>query len=149
MWSSPDAYLDLSRSASNATQFFQAQKGHEAVKHFWSQFSMPRRPLLLNEQMAEWAELHRISGLAMKAVVDRLWPGGPTANIYFGLVQQLVCAVSHIDAAKRSTCIEGAWMALARVKTYWAKMKATDIATGVIRLQRIYFSKHFCPCFGL
>ena len=91
---------------------------------------MPKCPLLLNEQMAEWAELHRISGLAMKAVVDRLWPGVPTANSYFGLVQQLVCAVSHIDAVKRSTCIEGARMALARVKTYWAKMKATDIATG-------------------
>ena len=30
---------------------------------------------------------------------------------------------------KRSACIEGARMALARVKTYWAKMEATDIAT--------------------
>ena len=130
MWSSPDAYLDLSKSASDATQFFRAQEGHEAERLFWSQFSMPRRPLLLNEQMAEWAELHRISGLAMKAVVDRLWPGGPTANSYFGLVQQLVCVVSHIDAVKRSTCIEGARMALARVKTCWAKMKATDIAIG-------------------
>ena len=36
----------------------------------------------------------------------------------------------HIDVVKRSTCIEGAQMALARVKMYWAKMKATDIATG-------------------
>ena len=44
-------------------------------------------------------------------------------------MQQLVRAVSHIDAVKRLTCIEGARMALARVKTYWAKMKATDIAT--------------------
>ena len=34
----------------------------------------------------------------------------------------------RIDAVKRSTCIEGARMAFARVKTYWAKMKATDIA---------------------
>ena len=33
----------------------------------------------------------------------------------------------HIDDVKWSTCIEGARMALARVKTYWAKMKATDI----------------------
>ena len=80
--------------------------------------------------MAEWAELHWISGLAMKAVSDRLWPGRPTAISYFGLVQQLVCAVSHIDDIKRSTCIEGARMALAPVKMYWAKMKATDIATG-------------------
>ena len=71
-----------------------------------------------------------IYGLAMKAVVDRLWPEGTTANSYFGLVQQLSRAVPHIDVVKRSTCIEGARMALARVKTYWAKMKATDIAAG-------------------
>ena len=30
---------------------------------------------------------------------------------------------------KRSACIEGARMALARVKTYWADMEATIIAT--------------------
>ena len=36
----------------------------------------------------------------------------------------------NIDAVKRSSCIEGARMALAHVKTYWAKMKATDIAAG-------------------
>ena len=35
----------------------------------------------------------------------------------------------HIDAVKRSACIEGARMALVHVKTYWAKMEATDIAT--------------------
>ena len=35
----------------------------------------------------------------------------------------------HIDAVKRSACIEGARMALAHVKTYWAKMEATAIAT--------------------
>lgn len=35
----------------------------------------------------------------------------------------------HIDAMKRSACIEGARMALARVKTYWAEMEATAIAT--------------------
>ena len=33
-----------------------------------------------------------------------------------------------IDAAKRSTCIEGARMAFACVKMDWTKMKATDIA---------------------
>ena len=36
MWSSPDAFLDLSKSASDATRFFQAQEGHEAEKLFWS-----------------------------------------------------------------------------------------------------------------
>ena len=82
----------------------------------------------MNEQMAEWAELHRISGLGMKAVVARLWPGEPSPDSYFDLVQRLVHAVTHIDNVKWSACIEGARMALARVKTYWATMKATDIA---------------------
>ena len=64
----------------------------------------------------------------MKDVVVRLWPTEPIPNSYFGLVQRLVDAVLRIDTVKRSTCIEGARMAFARVKTYWAKMKATDIA---------------------
>ena len=86
------------------------------------------RPLLLNEQMSQWAELHRISGAAMKNVVVHLWTTEPVPSSYFGLVQRLVDAVPHIDAVKRSVCIEGARMAFARIKTYWAKMKATDIA---------------------
>ena len=96
-------------------------------KLFWLQFDTPKRPLL-NEQMAQWAELHKMSGAAMKDVVVRLWPTEPVLSSYFSLVQRLVEVVPHIDAAKRSTCIEGAWMALARIKTYWAKMKATDIS---------------------
>ena len=78
--------------------------------------------------MAQWAELHRISGSAMKDVIVRLWPTEPIPRSYFGLVQRLVDAVSRIDAVKRSTRIEGARMAFARVKTYWAKMKTTDVA---------------------
>ena len=35
----------------------------------------------------------------------------------------------HIKAMKRSACIEGARMALARVKTYWAEMDATGVAS--------------------
>ena len=96
---------------------------------FWSQFSAPTHLLLLNEQMAEWADPHRLSGLAMRSVVDHLWPEGPRPNSYFGLVQRFLGAVPHIDVVKRSTCIEGAWMALARVKTYWAGMETTAIAT--------------------
>ena len=34
----------------------------------------------------------------------------------------------HIDVVKRSACIEGARIALARVKTYWAEMDATNVA---------------------
>ena len=65
----------------------------------------------------------------MKAVVDHLWSKEPSSYSYFGLVQRFIRVMPHIYAVKRSACIEGAWMALARVKTYWAKMEATDIAT--------------------
>ena len=129
LWSSADAYLDLAASAADATEFFKDQKDHEVEKLFWSQFHVPVRPLLLNERMAEWAELHRLSGLAMRSVVDHLWPEGPRPNSYFGLVQRFLRVVPHIDVVKRSACIEGARMALARVKTYWAGMEATAIAT--------------------
>ena len=64
----------------------------------------------------------------MKNVIIRLWPTEPVPNSYFGLVQRLVDAVPRIDAVKRSTCIEGARMAFARVKTFWGKMKAIDVA---------------------
>ena len=59
-----------------------------------------------------------MSGLAMRSVIDHLWPKGPKPDSYFGLVQQFLRAVVHIDAVKRSACIEGSPMALARVKTY-------------------------------
>lgn len=78
--------------------------------------------------MSQWVELHRISGAAMKNVIIRLWPTEPVPNSYFGLVQRLVDSVPRIDAVKRSVCIEGAWMAFARVKTFWGKMKAIDVA---------------------
>ena len=79
--------------------------------------------------MAAMAELHRLSGLAMRSVIDHLWPKGPKPDNYFGLVQQFLGVVSRIEAMKRSACIEGARMALARVKTYWEDMEATIIAT--------------------
>ena len=66
----------------------------------------------------------------MKDVVVRLWLAEPISNSYFGLVQRLVDAVPRIDAVKRSACIEHARMAFARVKMYWAKMKATDVAAN-------------------
>ena len=79
---------------------------------------------MLNEQMSQWAELHRISGDATKNVIIWLWPNEPVPKSYFGLVRRLVDAVPPIYAAKRSACIEGARMAFARVKTFWGKMKA-------------------------
>ena len=120
--------MDLPKSPSDAAQFYRAQEGYATEKLFWSQFGASKRPLLLNEQMSQWAELHRISGDAMKNVIIRLWPSEPIPSSYFGLVRRLVDAVPHIDAVKRSACIEGARMAFARVKTFWGKMKAIDVA---------------------
>ena len=84
--------------------------------------------MLLNEQMSQWAELHRISGDALKNVIIRLWPNEPVPKSYFGLVRHLVDVVPRLDAVKRSASIEGAWMAFARFKTFWGKMKAVDVA---------------------
>ena len=35
----------------------------------------------------------------------------------------------HVDVVKRSACIEGAQMALAGVKTYWADMRPSVVAS--------------------
>ena len=129
VWSSPDEYLDLPKSSSDAARYYQARAGYATEKRFWSQFGASKRPLLLNEQMSQWAKLHRVSGTAMKDVIIRLWPTEPASSSYFGLVHKLVDVVSRIDEAKRSACIEGARMALARVKTFWGKMKVVDVST--------------------
>ena len=65
----------------------------------------------------------------MRSVIDHLWPKGPRPDSYFGLVQRLFGARAQIDAMKRSACIEDARMDFAHVKTYWADMEATRIAT--------------------
>ena len=69
VWSSPDEFLDLPKSSADAAQYYQARDGYATEKLFWSQFGASRRPLLLNEQMSQWAKLHRISGAAMKNVI--------------------------------------------------------------------------------
>ena len=129
VWSSPDEFLDLPKSSSNAAQYYQARDGYAMEKLFWSQFGASKRPLLLNEQLSQWPELHRISGAAMKDVIIWLWPTELVPNSYFALVQRLVDAVQRIDAVKRSTCIEGARMAFARVKAFWGKMMAINVVT--------------------
>ena len=110
-WSPADAYANLANSTADAVKFFEGQ-GDEEV-----------------EKVAAMAELHRLSGLAMRSVIDHLWPKGPKPDSYFGLVQQFLGAVSRIDAMRRSVCIEVARMALARVKAYWTDMEAITIAT--------------------
>ena len=62
-------------------------------KLFWSQFAMQEHSALLNDQMAQWAELHKMSRMAMKDVIVWLWPAEPISNSYFGLAGRLVDAV--------------------------------------------------------
>ena len=72
LWSAADVYTDLAKSAADATEFYKDRKDHKVERLFWSQFSAPTHPLSLNEWMAEWAELHRLPGLATRSVVDHL-----------------------------------------------------------------------------
>ena len=72
VWSSPDEFLDLPKSSADAVQYYQV--------------------LLLNEQMSQWAELHRISGAAMKDVIIRLWQ----LSLF-----QIATSVSYKDLLKR------------------------------------------------
>ena len=133
----------LGASAVNAAEYFRDQTDHEVDKLFWSQFNVPKRPLTLTDRLAEWAELNRLSGLAMRSVVDHLWPGGPRPNSYFSLVQQFLGAMPRIDAMKRSACIEGARMAFPRVKTYRAEMEATTVATQGSAVGRVAAEDYF------
>ena len=94
---------------------------------------MQEHSALLNDQMAQWAELHKMSGAAMKEVIVRLWPAEPIPSSYFGLVRRLIDVVPRIDAIKRSVCIEGAQRAFARIKEHWAKMKAAVVVVEVLR----------------
>ena len=73
----------------HAAQYFRAQEGNTTEKLFWSQYLAPERPTLLNNQMMQLAELHRMSGLAIKDIIVRLWPAGPIPSSYFGLVKRL------------------------------------------------------------
>ena len=137
LWSSADAYMDLAASAADAAKYFQGQTDREVDKLFWTQFHVPERPLSLTDQLAEWAELNRLSGLAMRSVVDQLWPEKPKPNSYFSLVQKFLGAMPRINAMKRSSCIEGSRMALAHVKAYWAEMEATTFASQGSAIGRV------------
>ena len=75
--------------------------------------------------------------------MDHLWPRGPRLNSYFSLVQQFLGVVPHINAVKRSACIEGARMALSRVKTYWAEMDATTVAVQGSAIRRVAAEHYF------
>ena len=69
--------------------------------------------------------------------------GRARLSSYFSLVQQFLGAVPRIDAVKRSACIEGSWMALARVKTYWAEMDATTVVAQGSAIGRVAAEHYF------
>ena len=79
----------------------------------------------------------------MRSVVDHVWPEKPKLNSYFSLVQQFLGAVPRINAMKRSACIEGSRMALARVKAYWAEMDATTAAAQGLAIGRVAAEHYF------
>ena len=89
------------KSTVDAADFSKGQGDKEVEKLFWSQFHASTRPLPLSDKMAAVAELHRLSGLAMRSVIDHLWPKGPNPDSYFGLVQQFLGVVSWIDVMRR------------------------------------------------
>ena len=82
------------------------------------------------DQLKQLVELHRVAELAMKDLTIRLWPAEAIPGSYFGLVRRLVEACPRLDVVKRSTYIEGASMAFARCKMWWAKMNAIEVPSG-------------------
>ena len=123
------AFADLPRSVSDAPEFFRAEEGSSTEKLFWSQYLAPEHPVPFRDQLKQLVELHRVAELAMKDLIIRLWPAEAMPGSYFGLVKQLVNACPRLDVVKRSVCIEGARMAFARVKVWWAKMDAVKLVT--------------------
>ena len=96
-----------------------AREVYKSEKLFWSQFVECERPLLLNDQMAQWADLHKMSSVAMKDVIVRLWPAEAIPGSYFGLAQRLVDALPRIDAVKRWSFMEGACMVSPVLRCTW------------------------------
>ena len=87
LWSAADKYADLAKSAADATKLFKDHEDNKMERLFWSQFNAPACSLPSSEKTAAIAELHRLSGLAMRSVIDHLWPKEPKPDSYFGLVQ--------------------------------------------------------------
>ena len=99
-------------------------------KLFWSQYVAPEHPVSFTDQLKQLVELHRVAELAIKDLIIRLWPAEAMPSSYFRLVRRMVNACPWLDVVKRSACIEGARMAFARCKMWWAKMDAIEVTRG-------------------
>jgi len=124
VWSSPGAFADLPRSASDVAAYYRAEEGSSTEKVFWSQYAEAGHLVPLSDQLKQMVELHKVAEQAIKGLVVRLCPGGALPGSYFGLVRRLVDACPRLEVIKRSICIEGARRALARAKVHWGKMDA-------------------------
>ncbi len=80
-WSAENTYLDLAASAADATEHFHGRGDHGLEELFWSPYHNPEHPLSVSDRLAAWAELNRLSGLAMRYVASRLWPDTSTAEV--------------------------------------------------------------------
>ena len=81
LYGAEDPYLDLAASAADAVVHFRSQEDHEMEELFWSQFHSLERPLPLSDRLVEWAELNRLSGLAMTDVVLICGRKGPSRRV--------------------------------------------------------------------
>ena len=82
------------------------------------------------DQLKQLVELHRVAELAMKDFIIWLWPAEAMPSSYFRLVRRVVSAYPRLHVVKRSACIEGACMAFACCKMWWAKMDAVEVTRG-------------------
>src|SRR3954468_12115169 len=73
--SSPGAFFDLPRSASDAAALYRAEEDSSTESVFWSQYSEAGYPVPLSDQLKQLVELHKAAEQAMKGLLVRLWPG--------------------------------------------------------------------------
>ena len=73
--SSPGAFADLPRSASDAAAYYRFEEGSSTEKVFWSQYAEAGHPVPLSDQLKQLVELHKAAEQAMKGLIVRLWPG--------------------------------------------------------------------------
>ena len=83
IWSSPGAFADLPRSVADAAEFFRAEEGSSTEKLFLSQYLAPEHLMPFSDQLKQLTELHRVTELAMKDLIIRLWPADALPSSYF------------------------------------------------------------------
>jgi hypothetical protein len=66
--------MDLPRSAADAGRYYSSLEGEAEQKAFWAQFQAPSHPPLLNDQMKQLMELHRVARSAMEDICINFCP---------------------------------------------------------------------------